>query len=764
VLAVCGSLLLAVGLVFSQTVHYEFVNFDDNVYVYENPHVSRGLSSPGIAWVFTHEHGANWHPLTGLSHLLDCQVFGLNAGAHHLTNVLLHAATAILLFLFLWRMTGGLWPSALVAAIFAVHPLRVESVAWVSERKDVLSGLCFVLTLGAYVGYVGHRFSVVRYVAVIVSFALGLMAKPMLVTLPLVLLLLDYWPFGRMTSADAPVVGDGWSGDFSFPVGLLLEKVPLLLLAAASCAVTVWAQGEAVLSRELLPLGSRIANALVSYVAYLGQSFYPFGLAAFYPHPRLNLPVWKIVGALLVLACISAGTLACWRRYPYLLVGWLWYLGMLVPVIGLVQVGAQAMADRYTHLTQIGLCIAVVWGVADLTRSWSYRGWVRGVSSALVLAVLMGCAWRQTMFWRDSETLWTHALACTSQNYVAYNELGLVLTGRGRIDEAMAYYQKALEISPDYAETHNNLGVALADRGQVDSAIIHYQKALDISPNYAEARNNLAVALAGRGQVDSAFTHYEKVLEIKPDYAEAHNNLGNALAGRGQIDSAIAHYQKALESKPDYAEARNNLGNALTSRGQVDSAIAQYQEALVIKPDYAEAHNNLGRALSEKGRFDEATAHFQRAVRLKPDDAEAHINLGLVLQARGRFDEAIAQLQQALQINPNHGEAHNNLAWLRATCPAAALRNGAEAIAHAQRAKQLLGNVPGVLDTLAAAYAEAGRFPEALATARKALELTRQQNNQAVANALLARIALYEAGKPYCQEISASAPLLLPKP
>ena len=695
---------------------------------------------------------------------MDCQVFGLNAGGHHLTNVLLHAATAVLLFLLFWWMTGDLWPSALMAALFAVHPLRVESVAWVSERKDVLSGLCFVLTLGAYVAYVRHRFSAVRYAAVIVFFALGLMAKPMLVTLPCVLLLLDYWPLGRMVSpAIDTLAGAGRSRDSLFPASLLLEKVPLLLLAAASCAATVWAQGEAVLSRELLPVVWRIANGLVSYVAYLGQSFWPAGLAVFYPHPRSNLPVWQVVAALLLLVSISAVTLACWRRHPYLLVGWFWYLGMSLPVIGLMQVGGQAMADRFTYLPQIGLCVALVWAAADQTRSWSYRGWLRGGGSALGLAILIGCAWRQASFWRDSETLWTHALACTSKNYVAHNQLGLVLAEGGQFDKAVAQYQKALEINPDYAETHNNLGVAMASRGQINSAIARYQMALKISPDYVEAHNNLGVALAGRGEVDSAIAQYEQALKVKPDYARAHNNLGNALTGRGNADSAIAHYRMALEIKPDYAEAHNNLGNALARRSEVDSAIAHYRMALEIKPDYVAAHNSLGKALSEQGRIDEATAHFQRAAQLKPDDAEAHINLGLALQARGRFDEAIVQLRQALQIKPDHGEAHNNLAWLRATCPAAALRNSTEAIAHAQRAKQLLGDVPGVLDTLAAAYAEAGRFPEALATARKALELTRQQNSQAMVNALQARIGLYETGKPYYEPLSASSPLP-PKP
>ncbi len=499
VLAVGGLLLLAVGLVFGQTVRHEFVNFDDDWCVYDkNPQVARGLTAPGIVWAFTQNHNANWHPLTWISLMLDCQFYGLNAGGFHLTNVLLHAATAVLLFVVLRAMTGRAWPSALAAALFAVHPLRVESVAWVAERKDVLSGLFFVLTLGAYLGYVRHRFSWGRYLAVMVFFAVGLMAKPMLVTLPFVLLLLDYWPLGRMSDSPflhrttphgnrgAFVRDASFSktelGRFSFPWRLVLEKLPLLALVLVSCVLTVWAQREALASIECLPLWWRIGNTSISYVAYLGQFFYPAGLAVFYPRMGLELAIWKVFAASLVLLGITAAALVCRRRCPYLFVGWLWYLGMMVPVIGLVQVGSQTMADRYTYLPQIGLCIALVWGVADLCRSWAYRHRVCGISSALVLVILLGCAWRQTSFWCDSETLWTHTLACTSQNYAAHNNLGNALANQRRFDEAMAQFQKALEVKPSDAETHNNLGVALAGRGQFDAALNHYRRAWRSTP------------------------------------------------------------------------------------------------------------------------------------------------------------------------------------------------------------------------------------------------------------------------------------------
>ncbi len=721
-LAICGLLLLAVGLIFGQTVCHKFINLDDGMYVYENPQVSRGISTSGIALAFAHLHAGYWIPLTWISYMLDSQFYGPNAAGYHLTNVLLHAATVITLFLVLWQMTGRVWPCGLAAVLFAVHPLRVESVAWVTERKDVLSGLFFVLTLGAYVRYARHPWSLIRYLAVMVFLVLGLMSKPMLVTLPLVLLLLDYWPLGRMTTAageDTAGMGDGRASRFAFPMRLLLDKLPILLLVGAFCAVTVWTQRGGMATNTVLPFWGRIANALVSYVAYLVQFFYPVGLVVFYPHPGANLPAWKIIGALVVLASISAGMLACRRRLPYLLMGWLWYLGMLVPVSGVAQAGLQARADRFTYLPQIGLCIALAWAVADVSRAPSCRRWACGIVSALVLAVLMGCAWRQTSFWRDSETLWTHTLACISQNSFAHKCLGSDLQMQGRLDEAMIHYRKALEIDPHYADAHNELGRALIDKGRLGEADAHCRKALEIDPDCAEAHNNLGNVLANRGQSDEAIARYQKALEIKPDFAEAHHNLGNALANRGQSDEAIAQYQMALEIKPDYAEAHNNLGNALANRGHSNAAIAQYQMALEIKPNYTRAYNNLGVAFARLGRFDEAMIQYQKALEIKPDYAEAHHNLGNALANRGRLDEAMTQYRKALEIKPDLAEAHLKLG---------------------------------------AALAARRRLDEAVVQYRKALDLATRNNNQALADALRAKIALCEAGKTLHQPPPASAP------
>ena len=671
-LAVCGFLVLAVIAVFGQTARHEFINLDDQDYVYENRHVSGGLTCEAVAWAITAYHSGNWHPLTWLSHMLDCQLYGLKPGGHHLTNLLLHAAAAVLLFLTLRRMTGALWPSAWVAAVFAIHPLRVESVAWVAERKDVLSGVLFTLTLWFYARYAERPASWVRYLSVVATFALGLTAKPMLVTLPFVLLLLDYWPLGRfgvpgrsgtpcLTPLNYRPLGhfaplrEGSKEDEAIPprptggpdnlsiwaaerqealatplvpggtpiaklsvppMRLVVEKIPLFVLAAASCAVTVAAQHEALRSLEQVAFRWRFANAAVAYVAYLGKMLCPAGLAVLYPLPKDGPPALEVVAAAAVLVAISTAVFAARRTCPYLLFGWLWYLGTLVPVIGLVQVGEQAMADRYTYLTQIGLYAAIAWGAAHAAGSWRSRCPGFAAVSALVVAALIVCAWQQTRCWRDSETLWTHTLACTSRNSTAHYNLGLVLAGRGQADEAIGHYRKALKIEPDRLEAHNTLGNALAARGQADEAIAQYRQALEIKPNDVVAHNNLGYALAGRGQLDEAIGHYRKALEIKPDDVVAHNNLGLALARRGRVDEAIFQYREALEIKPDYVKAYSNLGNALFRGGHVDEAIAQYRRALEIKPDYAEAHFNLGLALAGRGQVGEAMEHYQKALDL----------------------------------------------------------------------------------------------------------------------------------------------------
>ncbi len=649
---ICLFLALSVWIVFGQTRHHQFVNFDDNAIVYENPEVSQGLSLHAVAWAFTHTVVGNWNPLTILSHQLDCQLYGLHPVGHHLTNVFLHGLTAILLFLVLQNMTGALWRSALVAAIFAIHPLRVESVAWVAERKDVLSGLFFMLTLWAYGGYV-EKFKIqnskfkVYYGLALLFFALGLMAKPMLVTLPFVLLLLDYWPLRRMDTAPANRI-----------TALIYEKIPFLVLSVADCLVTVLAQGKAADTIAHLSLGSRLGNALESYAAYLGQMFFPVGLAAYYPHPGKDLLVWKVVLSAFILLTVSAGVVAWRRKYPVLLIGWLWYLGMLVPAIGLVQVGSMARADRYTYLPQIGLYVMVVWGLAECCARWRWRNAILGPLAAAVLAVLMMGASIQTSYWQDSVTLWTRTLACTSKNLPAHNNLGNAFLTKRLLAQAGDQFAAALKINPDFAPACNNFGLVLARQGKLDEAIPYYQRALRLNPDDPETYFNLANSLADQGKIPEAIAQFERAIQLRPDYAEAHDNLALALAFTGKQAEAVPHFERAIALQQDGAAIRYNLGNAWAAQGKLPEAIGQYLKAIHFKPDYVEAYDNLANALATLGRPAEAIPNYERALQLKPDDLEAHYNLGRELAVIGRVGEGRQHLQQALQL----AVAQNNTA------------------------------------------------------------------------------------------------------
>ena len=698
---VCTFLAVATWLVFGQTLRFEFVNFDDGTQVYEVPQIENGLTPKGILWAFTHHHYGHWIPLNTISHMLDSQLYGLKAGGHHLTNVLLHAATAILLFLVLRRMTGMLWRSAFVAAVFAVHPLRVESVAWVAERKDVLSGFFFLLTLWAYVRYVQNqsrikgrgsgesttaraitsRTRALNYGLTLLFFACGLMSKLMVATLPFVLLFLDYWPLNRFAQP-APGEAGGGKSRWLVPKHLILEKIPMLGIILMAGLGILFTRPESGMTAGPPPRLLQTGRALLTPLAYLWQMVYPVGLSVSPPSPAMVPPVWEATLGTILLAAIFAAFLLWRRTRPYLLVGWSWYLVMLAPVLVLIGKGMELRCDRYTYLPQIGLYLLLTWVAADLCAGWRHRRVVLGSCATIILVALIFCARVQTSYWRNSESLWTHTLACTSDNAIAHNNLGDALLKKGSVDEAITHYQKALQIKPDYAAAHINLGNTLLQKGNVDEAITHYQKALQISP----------------------------------DDAAAHYNLGNALLQKRNVDEAITHYQKALQIRPDHAAAHINLGNALIKKGSVDEAITHYQLALQIKPDYAEVHINLGNALLKKGSVDEAIVHYQKALQIKPDSAKAQ----------------------------------NNLAWVLATALQASLRNGHQAVELAQQANQIAGGEnPIILRTLAAAYAEAGRFPEAVATAQRALQLAETQSNPALADALRSQMKLYQAGFPF---------------
>lgn len=654
-------LIAATLVVFWNVKNHQFLNFDDNLYVTANSHVKTGLSVKNIKWAFTNTEFSNWHPLTWLSHMLDCQLYGLNPKGHHLTSLILHIANSLLLFFVLSKITGAFWKSTFVAALFALHPLHVESVAWVSERKDVLSTLFWILTMWAYYHYI-KRPEYKRYLLVLIVFGLGLMAKQMLVTLPFVLLLMDYWPLGRFQfahtgkiSSSKSNVSIGAGPQKSVAIRLLLEKIPFFVLTIILTIVAAAAQqkGGAVVPLDAFPLETRIANALVSYVSYIGKMIWPGNLAVIYPHPGYTLQMWKIVAAALLLICITFAVVLTAKRLPYLLVGWFWYLGTLVPVIGFVQIGGQAMADRYTYVPFIGLFIIIAWGAADLTKRWHSKDIVLLVSGAALLAYFMVFARLQVDYWRDSFSLFEHALKITSNNYLSHNNFGIALMRQGKIDAAIEHYKKAVKIVPKYGGAHSNLGYALVKLGKIDEAIEYYNKALHINPYDTKAHINLGHLQIKLGKVDKAIKHYNKVLLIDSNNAKGHNNLAIALMQQGKINEAIKHYNKVLLIKPNHAGGHNNLAIALMQQGKIDEAIEHYNKLLLIDPNNAGGHGNLAIALMQQGKTDEAIEHFSEVIRIKPESAQAHFNMGAAMEKKGKLDEAAFHYKEVLRISPN---------------------------------------------------------------------------------------------------------------
>lgn len=527
------TLIVITMVAFWKVLDHHFVNYDDNLYVTDNRHVQEGLTWEGVSWAFTATHASNWHPLTWLSHMFDCQNFGLHPFGHHLTSLLLHIGNTLFIFLVFRRMTKAVWQSAFVAALFALHPLHVESVAWISERKDVLSTFFWLLTVWAYIRYV-ERPGLGRYLTSLLTFAMGLLSKPMLVTLPFVLLLLDYWPLKRLANDSSRDEAKGRTGRVANlnqrPFRLVREKVPFLVLSGASCVVTFFAQhhGGSVSSLDLVPLGSRIANGLISYVAYIGKTVWPSNLAVLYPF-TWDLPVWQTTGAGLFLICMSILVIRLRGRFPYLPIGWFWYLGTLVPVIGLVQIGHQSMADRYTYVPHIGLFLMIAWCCADLSRHWPYRKILLMTSTSIILVGLAVTTRIQASHWKDSITLFTHTSGVTENNALAHYNLGTALGEAGQIEKAITHFAAAIQIRPHYGLAHYNLGLCLSKQGKLDQAVTHYLHALRIMPNDEMAHNNLGTVLARQGRLDEAVKHFSEAVRIRPDFAEAINNLERAV-------------------------------------------------------------------------------------------------------------------------------------------------------------------------------------------------------------------------------------------
>jgi protein O-mannosyl-transferase len=599
-IAICVALVAMTWVVYGQTLHHDFVNYDDEDYVTTNAQVSRGVTLEGIVWAFTSVHSANWHPLTWISHMVDCQLYGLNAGGHHLTNLLLHALNAILLFFLLRQMTGALWRSAFVAALFAVHPLRVESVAWISERKDVLSGLFFLLTLMAYVRYTRAP-NRMRYLFVLLLGACGLMSKPMLVSLPLVLLLLDYWPLNRL-----PSLSLASAGNRKILGRLLLEKWPLFLFSLASSVVTIIAQRGAMQPIWRIGFAARLGNSAIAYVEYIRQMFWPKDLAVMYPWYAERLQPSSIALAAALLAIIF---LAVWllRRHRYLATGWLWYLIMLVPVIGILHVGNQSSADRYTYLPLIGLFVAVTWGISELMANLPYR---RALFSALALVVLASLAFLariQAAYWQDGETLWTHALAATTRNIIAEGNLG----------DALYRF-----------------------KGKSAEAWIHFENSLRINRHQPEVLSSVGVFYLESGRIDKARAHFEEALVIEPNFADAHYNLGNLYLQLAAPQEALTHYQRALETKPDDVQALNNEAwilatwpNLSIRDGLKAVALAEHADSLTSRRNQVVAAT-LAAAYAETGRYQEAVRTAERAMQLAASEG----NQARVLSIREQLE------------------------------------------------------------------------------------------------------------------------------
>lgn len=638
--------------VFGQTAHFDFVNYDDEAFVYKNPVVTVGLTLKGMASAFCHVDPVtlDWVPLVTVSDMLDYQVFGLQAGGYHLTNVLLHAASAILLFLVLKKMTGSIWSSAFVAAVFAIHPLRVESVAWVAERKDVLSGLFFMLTLWAYAGYVRRPASLLRYLNVVLFFALGLMCKGTLVMMPFALLLLDYWPLQRFSASGIEL------SPLSVTVRLVVEKIPLLLLSVSLCIFRLLAINPHIELLKNLSFSVRLGNALMHYVTYIKEMFYPAGLVALYVDPLNGQLPWKIIAAFVFLLAVTVGVVVWRRQRPYLLAGWFWYLALLLPASGLFVAGIQPQADRYTYLPQIGLYLMVTWGVAEVWGAWRWNAAALKFAAVAILAGLSACAYNQTTYWKDTLSLWTHAVAYAPDNAPAHYNLGVTLANQKKTDEAIAHYERAIQLRLDNVGLHNNFGLALAEKGNLVQAIAQYERVLQLKPDAFDARVNLANALASQGKLPEAVEQYQQALKLKPDSAEAHNNLGGALARQEKAAEAIVHYQQAIALEPDYVDAHFNLGLVLAKQGKLDEAIKQYERSIELKPDYAQAHNNLGNVLAAQKKWGEAAEQYQRTIELKPNRGDARFNFGIMLAQLGKVDEAVKNLQQALDLAIAHNQ------------------------------------------------------------------------------------------------------------
>jgi tetratricopeptide (TPR) repeat protein len=669
-------LLVALGLIaitiaaYSQVYTFEFVSFDDTSYVTKNERVQQGLTEDNFIWAFIPAGGQDqvyWHPLTWLSHMLDVELFGLNPGNHHLMNLAFHIINIFLLFLILHFMTGVLWQSAFVAALFALHPINVDSVAWIAERKNLLSTTFWMLTMLAYIRY-ARKPGLARYLLVFFTLALGLLAKPMLVTLPCALLLVDFWPLGRMDlgqkSLSAYFPKNKGPGLPIIPFSnLIAEKIPLLGLSLATILVSKYSLelNKLFIDHSSVPMMLRVENAVVSYVLYLWKLIWPARLAIFYPFPD-TIPLWQVLGSTLVLVGVSIPVLTNARKYPFLATGWLWFLGTLVPVIGLVQGGLwPAMADRWAYIPGIGLFIILSWGFPAIIPDHRFKHTTIAVSGGALLFALLCITWVQSGQWKNSRTLFKHAIQVTSNNHIAHNNLANTYSREGLISDAIHHFTLSLAIKSDYAEAHYNLANVYKETGDRNKAIHHYKQAITILPHYGNAYNNLGLLLLEMDRRNEAIDIFQTALLKNPAYWLAHYNLANTFKEMGRINEAIYHYRQAIHMKPNDAKSHNALGIVLTATGNTDEAIQHYTEAIHINSRFSDAHYNLGNVYKNQGKLNQAIQHYQKAMEIEPKNEKARHNMGGVLMSQGRVNEAIKQYLEALRINPDYESAHYNL-------------------------------------------------------------------------------------------------------
>jgi len=689
---ICIFIVMIILAVYWQVGNHDFISYDDRAYVTKNHVVKTGLNLESVKWAFTATYEHNWHPLTWLSHMLDYQIYGLNPGGHHFTNILFHIANSILLFLIFRRMTKAVWESAFIAILFAIHPLHVESVAWVAERKDVLSTFFWMLTIGAYVFYCENP-GTKRYLLTVSLFALGLMAKPMVVTLPFVLLLIDYWPLNRLHKKQFIKINplkeeaqerkssnkrkikksrakktvsnhETQKLDFQWTAisRLIYEKIPFLALALVSCIITIYAQQKLIQPLWSLPISLRIGNAIISYSHYLINMIWPFKLALYYPHP-ITLSLWQVVASCIFLVVVSSFAIVTLRKFHYFAVGWFWYMGTLLPVIGIIQVGAQSMADRYTYIPLIGIFIVIVWGTSDLIQRWEYIGKksILVLAGGIVLSVLLITTWMQVGYWKNSETLYQHALNVTTKNDVMHYNMGVISLERGKIAEAINHHTAAIAIDPYYVDAHLNLGDALDKMGERDKAMKHYAMVLKIAPQHFKAHLRLGNIFFEQNKTDRALIHFSKAIRLDPGSAYAHIRLGNTFAKTGKLDSAVKCYLDAAKIEANNASTYYNLGNVYYKSGDVEGAVEYYSKALVISPSLKEGHNNLGNALMRSGKIEVAIAHFRESLRIDPDFDVASVNLKKALLILQEIDVSIKNSENALKIEPQNPKFYYNL-------------------------------------------------------------------------------------------------------